>query len=111
MTERKRQMVRETATEPEARLNFRLDPEIKALIERAARYSGETVTSYAVSTLVRDARQVVQDHEVTTLSERDWELFLSILDDPPPPNEALRRAARRHRELVVERDRDRAEPS
>lgn len=105
MSERKRRVVRETATETEARLNFRLAPEVKALIERAARYSGETVTSYAVSTLVRDARKVVQEHEVTTLSERDWALFASLLDAPPPPSEALRRAARRHREVIVERDR------
>ena len=104
MTRRPRRVVREIAVEQEARLNFRLDPDIKELIERAAAFSGETVTSYAVSTLVRDARRVVQEHEQTTLSEKDWALFVSMLDDPPPPNDALRRAARRHRELIVERD-------
>jgi uncharacterized protein (DUF1778 family) len=100
MSRRPRRVVRETATAQEARLNFRLDAAIKDLIERAASYSGETVTSYAISTLVRDARRVVQEHEQTTLSERDREVFLSLLDDPPAPNDALRRAAARYRELI-----------
>jgi len=101
MPKHPRRVVRETAVEQEARLNFRLDPEIKALIERAAHYSGETVTSYAVSTLVRDARKVVQEHEVTTLSDRDRDLFLALLDNPPEPNDALRRAAARYREMIT----------
>lgn len=101
MSKRPRRIVRETAIGEEARLNFRLDPAIKELIERAAGYSGETVTSYAVSTLVRDARRVVQEHEQTTLSDRDREIFLSLLDDPPAPTDALRRAAARHRELIA----------
>ncbi|HEX8694730.1 MAG TPA: DUF1778 domain-containing protein [Longimicrobium sp.] len=87
-----------------ARLSFRVDPSIKRLIERAARYSGETVTSYALSALVRDARQVVQAHELTILSDRDRDRFLALLDDPPEPNEALRRAARRYAELAVQRE-------
>ena len=91
-------------TGPEARLSFRVDPAVKALIERAAQYSGETVTSYAISTLVRDARQVVQAHEMTILSDRDRDRFLELLDNPPPPNEALRRAFQRYREVVVPRE-------
>jgi uncharacterized protein (DUF1778 family) len=87
-----------------ARLSFRVDPAIKSLIERAARYSGETVTSYAISALVRDARQVVQAHELTVLSDRDRDRFLALLDNPPEPNEALRRAAGRYHELAVQRE-------
>jgi uncharacterized protein (DUF1778 family) len=87
----------------EARLSLRLDPAHKALIDRAAAYSGETVTSFATATLVRRARKVLREHEVTLLSERDWNAFMDALDNPPEPNEALRRAARSHRELIVDR--------
>lgn len=87
-----------------ARLSFRVDPSIKSLIERAAQYSGETVTSYALSTLVRDAREVVQAHEVTVLSDRARDEFLAMLDNPPEPNTALLRAAQRYRELAVPRE-------
>ena len=41
------------------------------------------------------------DHEITTLSDRDLDRFVNLLDHPPAPTEALRRAARRHREVIV----------
>jgi len=76
-------------------MDFRLERGHKALIEKAAAYSGESLTGFAVSTLVREARRVVQEHESVTLTARDRDRFLSLLDDPPAPNEALRRAAER----------------
>ncbi len=50
----------------------------------------------------RHSRRTVQEQEPTTLSDRDREIFLSLMDDPPAPNDALRRAAARHRELIDE---------
>jgi len=31
--------------------------------------------------------------ETITLSERDWEIFMNLLENPPPPNEALKALA------------------
>lgn len=84
----------------DARLNFRIDPQIKQMIERAAEYSGETITSYAVATLVRDARRVIEEHEMTVLTDAGRDAFLDLLDNPPAPNKALRNAAARYREMV-----------
>lgn len=84
----------------EDRMDVRLAREHKALIQQAADYSGESLTSFTVSTLVREARKVVQEYELLTLSERDRERFIALLDDPPAPNEALQRAAARHADLV-----------
>lgn len=83
------------------RMDFRLDGDQKALIERAAAYSGETLTGFAISTLVREARRVIQEQEVTTLTDRDRDRFLELLDNPPPATDALRRAAKRHHQLIV----------
>jgi uncharacterized protein (DUF1778 family) len=83
------------------RVDFRLEPEHKALIERAAAYRGETMTGYAVSTLVREAQRVVREHEVVTLSDADRDGFLELLENPPKPTEALQRAARRHQALIT----------
>lgn len=83
------------------RMDFRVAPEHKALIERAAAYQGETTSGYAISTLVREAQQVIREHELLTLSDRDRDRFLELLADPPEPTEALRRAARRHRGLIA----------
>jgi uncharacterized protein (DUF1778 family) len=86
------------------RVDFRLEPEHKALIERAAACRGESMTGYAVSTLVREAQRVLREHEVVTLSERDRDRFLELLEKPPRPTAALRRAGRRHRSLIAESD-------
>jgi len=83
------------------RLNFRLPREHKRLIERAASSLGQSVTEFAVSNLVRDARRALREEEVTVLSDRDRDLFLSLLESPPKPNEALKRAAKRYRRQRV----------
>jgi uncharacterized protein (DUF1778 family) len=82
------------------RVDFRLDPEHKALIERAAAYQGETLTGYAVSTLVREALRVIQAHESVRLTDRDRDRFLEIVSNPSDPGDALHRAARRHNDLI-----------
>jgi uncharacterized protein (DUF1778 family) len=83
------------------RLDFRLSRQHKALIEKAAAYSGESLTGFAVATLVSTARRIVSEHETVALSDRDRDRFLALLDAPPEPSDALRRAARRHRDLIA----------
>ncbi len=58
----------------EARLNFRLPADLKAVIEEAAATLGQSVSDFAISTLVQTARTVLQwkcmrsmrPHEVST---------------------------------------------
>lgn len=82
----------------DARLNFRLPEDLKATIEKAAAQLGQSVSDFAVSTLVRTAREVIREHDVTELSNRDRDVFVSILDDPDAtPSEALVSAAERYK--------------
>ena len=82
----------------DARLNFRLPEELKATIEKAAARLGQSVSDFAVSTLVRTAREVIREHDVTELSNRDRDVFVAILDDADArPNEALASAAERYK--------------
>jgi uncharacterized protein (DUF1778 family) len=86
----------------DARLNFRLSEELKATIERAAAQLGQSVSDFAVSTLIREAREVSLKHDVTELSERDRDVFVSILADADAtPNEALRKAAERYKKEMA----------
>ncbi|HET9985177.1 MAG TPA: DUF1778 domain-containing protein [Longimicrobiales bacterium] len=87
-------------TTNEDRMDFRLSSEHKALIEKAAAYSGESLTGFAVSTLVTEARRIVREHEIVALSAADRDRFLALLDRPPAPADSLRRAGRRHRDLI-----------
>ena len=38
-----------------------------------------------------------QEETATPLSDRDRDVFLALLENPPPPNEALLRAAAKHK--------------
>ena len=86
-----------TAPSHEARLNFRLPKEMKDLIERAASELGQTVSDFAVSTLVQSARDVIYKYQRTELSNRDRDVFLAALDEKAGPNERLSKAARRYK--------------
>lgn len=48
-----------------ARLEFRLEPEQKALIEKAARLSGASVSEFSAITLLEKARLVLAEHRQT----------------------------------------------
>jgi uncharacterized protein (DUF1778 family) len=88
----------------QARLNFRLPRELKEVIEAAAAHRGQSVSEFAVSTLAQSARGVIQEHDVTVLSNRDRDLFLSLLDDvDAKPNEALKKAAERYKKHLGNR--------
>ncbi len=79
------------------RLNFRLDPHSKRLITRAASSAGQTITEFAILNLVRDARNLLHQQQVTVLNDHDRDAFLSMLDADAEPNEALKKAARLHK--------------
>jgi uncharacterized protein (DUF1778 family) len=79
-----------------ARCDFRIAPQAKALIEQAAAANGQSLTEFAVSTLVEKARQVLKEENVRVFSERDARKFLRLLEEQEP-NAALRAAARKYK--------------
>lgn len=83
-----------------ARLNFRLPPDAKEKIERAAAASGLNVTDFAVHALTNFADEVLERHHTRVLSDRDRDIFLALLDADDEPNEALRSAFSAHKELI-----------
>lgn len=89
-----------TVTRNDARINVRLSSELKQTIEEAASALGQTVSEFAISTVVREARQVLQDARITRLSNRDRDDFLKALSAiDAKPNAALKAAARRYGKL------------
>ena len=84
-------------SKPSARLDFRLNVDAKLLIEQAAAAKGQTVSDFAVSTLVRSAEEVLERLERRRLSDRDRDRFLELLDSNDEPSPALKRAARDYR--------------
>ncbi|QQS48890.1 MAG: DUF1778 domain-containing protein [Acidobacteriota bacterium] len=79
-----------------ARLDMRIDAQVKTLIERAAAITGQTLTDFAISNLVDSAMATIERHERLILTDRDRDRFLDALDRPAKPLPALTKAARRH---------------
>jgi len=90
-----------TTTNDDARLNFRLPAQLKQTIEQAAAQTGQTVSAFAVSILVQTARQVIEESSRSELTDRDRDLFITLLDDmDAKPNKALTTAARRYKKQI-----------
>ncbi len=84
------------------RLEARLSPEQKALLERAAALEGRSLTDFVVSNAQAAAVETIERHEVIALTARDSLAFAEALMNPPVPNARLRAAAERHRDLIAE---------
>lgn len=85
------------ATRADARINVRLSSDLKQTIEEAAASLGQSVSEFTISTVIQQARQVLQAAQVTTLTQRDRDRFLAALqDEDAGPNAALQAAARRY---------------
>ena len=78
------------------RLELRVSPSAKQLIQRAMAVSGLTAGDLAYE----GARRVLADHERMELIGADRDVFLKALMHPPEPTEKLVAMLRRHRDLV-----------
>jgi uncharacterized protein (DUF1778 family) len=86
-----------------SRLEFRVRPEVKARIERAAALDGVPVSDFVRALAETRADEVLAEHETQTRVPADFfDEVLAALDAPtrPRPSPALRRAAKRSRDVV-----------
>ena len=72
-----------------ARINLRVSPSAKALIERAAALMGSTVSSFMLQNAYEAASRVVANNDTILLSQADFEAFIADCENPPEPTEAL----------------------
>jgi uncharacterized protein (DUF1778 family) len=84
-----------------ARLEFRVTPAHKAMIERAAQLSGEPVTAFARDAAEERAERVLREHEATTVVPAEFfDDLMMALDATPRPNPVLVAAGERLRETI-----------
>lgn len=85
-----------------ARLEFRVAPERKALIERAAELTGEQPTAFARTAAEERAERVIREHDaMTTVPAQFFDDLLAALDAPANPNPVMADAFARMRETVT----------
>jgi len=78
------------------RLELRIAPSAKALIQRAMAVSGLTAGDLAYE----GARRVLEEHDRMVLTAADRDAFLDAVLNPPEPTDRLVAALRRHRDLI-----------
>ncbi|NQY37985.1 MAG: DUF1778 domain-containing protein [Alteromonadaceae bacterium] len=77
-----------------ARLDIRLDEEIKAKAEKASALLGlKSLTEYVVRLMDENSTQVIAEHESITVEGNVFDQFMSACDQAKAPNKALFDAA------------------
>jgi len=87
-------------TVKESRLNIRCDVHTRELLDKAATYAHVSVSEFVLSNALASAEKVVKANECITLKPEDFHAFLAALDAAAKPNRALKKAMKRHSELV-----------
>jgi uncharacterized protein (DUF1778 family) len=80
------------------RVEARLTPQQKRLLERAAALDGRTLTDFVLSSAQAAAAETIARHELLELTPEDQGVFVAALLKPPAPNKELRAAAARFRD-------------
>jgi uncharacterized protein (DUF1778 family) len=76
-----------------ARIDMRLDKEIKEKAEKASALLGlRSLTEYVVRLVEEDATKVIAEHESITVSDDAFDEFMQACTNAHPPNQALRDA-------------------
>ena len=77
-----------------ARLDIRLDENIKSKAEKASALLGlKSLTEYVVRLMDEDATQVIAEHEGITLKNDVFDEFMMACEKAKAPNQALLDAA------------------
>jgi len=85
-----------------ARLEVRVRPESKALLERAAALAQVPVSDFVRTAAETRAQQLLDEHDATTTVPAGFfDDLMAALDAPAQPRGALAQAARRARGVVT----------
>lgn len=73
-----------------ARLDIRLDEEVKSRAEKASALLGmKSLTEYVVRLMDEDSTQVIAEHETITLKNDVFDEFMDACEKAKAPNQAL----------------------
>jgi uncharacterized protein (DUF1778 family) len=79
------------ATVRSERIDIRTDPEVKAVIERAAQLRHTSISAYLLDSALEKAKAELHAIETINLQDSDRDRFFTALAAPPEPNAALRK--------------------
>ncbi len=86
-----------------ARLEARISPAQKSVLQRAAALSGRTLSDFVVASAQEAASKVIQAHDLVRLSRAEQTAFVKALLAPRAPSASLRKAAAAYRKTQLGR--------
>jgi len=92
----------ESSSAKDSRLDLRVTGEQKQLLERAAALKGVSVSAYTLFHVLPAAKEDIDSHERLILSNRDRDLFLSVMENPPELKGKLKQAIKKYREKYAQ---------
>ena len=72
------------------RIDFRANINQKTILERAAEIKHVSLSSYVLTSSLKQAQIDLEENETLQLSNKDRDFVMNLLDNPPEPNEALK---------------------
>ncbi len=72
-------------------LNIRIKPEVRDLIDRAAKFRDKNRTDFILDSARLAAENILLDQVIMAVDPAAYDEFLARLDMPPNPNERLRK--------------------
>jgi uncharacterized protein (DUF1778 family) len=88
------------AERKETRLVARTSTEIQEMIQRAADYSGATLSQFLIDSAMEKARTIIERSETLHLSMAGTDALLAALENPPKANAKLLKAAKHYKSTV-----------
>ncbi|MEX0792295.1 MAG: DUF1778 domain-containing protein [Pirellulaceae bacterium] len=79
---------REKSSAQESRLSIRVDAARKAVIARAAKQHGETVSDFVLENAYQVATELLADEGPVSLTRKQLAHIFETLDNPPPTSVA-----------------------
>ena len=73
-----------------SRIDIRLEPGDKELLESAAALKRISLSSYILSVAIETAKMDLQEEESIYLNNKQRDILLSLLDNPIEPNSSLK---------------------
>jgi uncharacterized protein (DUF1778 family) len=84
------------STTKNSRIDLRVTPEQKELLEKAASLRGISLSAYTLLHLLPVAKQELEAIEKLVLSDRDRDLFMSTIENPPELQGKLKTAIKKY---------------
>lgn len=75
---------RQDSSAPESRLSIRVDAARKAVIARAAKQHGETLSDFVLENAYQVATELLADEGPVSLTRKQLAHIFETLDNPPP---------------------------